>query len=168
MKEQIKTHWLQSPNKNYFGHWDLPDGKDLILTIESAKWEEVENPILKKNDPKKYEAHKVIRFKEDYKPLICNQTNAGAIIKSTGIKYMEDSAGQKIQLYIGVHFDRVSKENIDCVRIRPEKVKGKTEIIIGTDKFNEAVDAIKNGFTIEQIKKKYIISQDVEIAILEK
>ena len=40
----MKTHWLQSPNKNYLGHWDLPEGKDLILTIESAQWEEVKNP----------------------------------------------------------------------------------------------------------------------------
>ena len=123
--ENAKTHWLQSPNKNYLGHWDLPEKGDLILTISSAKWEEVENPILKKNDPKKFEAHKVIRFKEDYKPLICNQTNAAAIIKSTGIKYMEDSTGQKIQLFIGVHFDRVNKENIDCVRIRAERAIAK-------------------------------------------
>lgn len=35
-----KTHWLQSANKNFLGHPDLPSGKDVILTIESAKIEE--------------------------------------------------------------------------------------------------------------------------------
>ena len=51
---KTKTHWLQSPNKNYLGHWDLPESQDLILTIQSAKREEVENPVLRKDDPKKF------------------------------------------------------------------------------------------------------------------
>ena len=165
---KTKTHWLQSPNKNYLGHWDLPESQDLILTIQSAKWEEVENPVLRKDDPKKFEAHKVIRFVEDYKPFICNQINAGSIIKSTGIKYMEDSIGQKIQLFIGIHFDRVAKENIDCVRIRPEKIPEKPILQIGTKNFDKIVKAIKDGYTIDEIKTKWNISQDVEIAILEK
>ncbi len=163
----MKTHWLQSPNKNYLGHWDLPDGKDLILTIESAKWEEVENPILKKNDPKKFEAHRVIRFKEDYKPLICNQTNAQSIVKSTKVKYMEDSSGQKIQLYVGAHFDRVNKENIDCVRIRSNELKPLPELKKGTPEFDKAAKALKNGYTIEDLKKRCTILQDVEIALRE-
>ena len=45
-----KTHWLQNPNKNYLGHWDLPNGKDLVLTIKSAAWEEVENPRKKQRN----------------------------------------------------------------------------------------------------------------------
>ena len=109
-----KTHWLQSPNKNYLGHWDLPNGEDIVLTIESAQWEEVKNPITNKK-----EAKRVIRFKDKgYKPMICNQGNAQSIIKSTGIKFMEDASGSKIQLYVGLHSDRRTKENIDCIRVR--------------------------------------------------
>lgn len=108
-----KTHWLQSPNKNYLGHWDLPAENDLILTIMSAQWEEVRNPITNKT-----EAKRVVRFKEKFKPLICNQTNAQAIINSTKIKYMEDSKDCKIQLYVGQHMDRRTKENVDCIRVR--------------------------------------------------
>ena len=164
---KTKTHWLQSPNKNYLGRWDLPENQDLILTIKSAKWEEVENPILRKDDPKKFESHKVIRWDEDYKPLICNQINAGSIIKSTGFKYMEDSIGQKIQLFIGIHFDRVAKENIDCVRIRSTAIQTKPELKKGTNDFNNVVKAMKNGYTIDQVKKKFNVSQETEIAILE-
>ena len=40
-KENIKTHWLYSPNKNYLGHQDLPNGEDVVLTIASANWETV-------------------------------------------------------------------------------------------------------------------------------
>ena len=110
---ETKTHWLQSPNKNYLGHWDLPEKDDLVLTIKSAQWEEVKNPIINKS-----EAKRVVRFVEDVKPFICNQVNAQSILKATGVKYMEDSKGQKIQLFVGVHFSRTEKENVDCIRIR--------------------------------------------------
>jgi hypothetical protein len=158
----MKTHWLQSPNKNYLGHWDLPDGKDLILTIASAKWEEVENPVLKKNDPKKFESHKVIRFEEDYKPLICNQINAQSIIKATGKKYMEDSIGERIQLYVGVHFDKVSKENVDCVRIRSTKIPEKTSVEMKSELYYKIQQGLNNGFTLDQVKQKYTLSKEVE------
>jgi hypothetical protein len=39
--DKTKTHWLQTPNKNYLGHWDLPNGKDIIVTISSAGWEDL-------------------------------------------------------------------------------------------------------------------------------
>lgn len=157
-----KTHWLQSPNKNYFGHWDLPEG-DLILTIESAQWEEVENPILKKNDPKKFEAHRVVKFKEDYKPLICNQTNAQSILNSIGIKYMEDSAGQRIQLYLGSA--RVAGVNLDCVRIRNEKPRAQDQLPKITD-FDKAVKYLKGGKTINDLKKIRSIDEEMELNLI--
>jgi hypothetical protein len=80
---------------------------------------------------------------------------------------MEDSTGAKIRLYIGVHFDRVSKENVDCVRVRSEKPKVKPELKQGTEEFTKVVKAIKNGYSMDDVKKKYTVSQDVEIAILE-
>lgn len=108
-----KTHWMQSPNKNYLGHWDLPESGEMIVTIKSAKWEEVKNPINNKSEVKR-----VIRFKEDIKPLICNQTNAQSIVRSTGIKFMEDSEGASICLYLDSVRDRILKEDVDCIRVR--------------------------------------------------
>jgi hypothetical protein len=115
-----KTHWLQSPNKNYLGHWDLPESGEMVLTIDTAKWEEVENPVLRKDDPKKFESKRVVRFKEDVKPMICNQTNAQSILNSSGVKFMEDSGGVTICVYVGKHFDRVNKEEVDCIRVKAE------------------------------------------------
>lgn len=109
-----KTHWLQSPNKNYLGHWDLPESGELIVTIASAQWEAVKNPITNTQESKR-----VIRFQEEgVKPMICNQTNAQAIVNSTGVKFMEDSAGQKVCLTLGKA--RVMREEVDCIRIKPE------------------------------------------------
>lgn len=109
-----KTHWLQNPNKNYLGHWDLPSGQDVILTIKSAAWEEVKNPITRTS-----EAKRVIRFEENYewvKPFICNEVNAQSILKSTGQKFMEDCGGYRIKL--GVGRTKVKGEEIDCLRVR--------------------------------------------------
>jgi hypothetical protein len=108
-----KTHWLQNPNKNYLGHWDLPSGKDVILTIASAAWEEVKNPITNTKDAKR-----VIRFVEKLdwiKPFICNQVNAQTILKSINEKYMEDCAGKRIK--ISISQTRVKGEEVDCLRV---------------------------------------------------
>ena len=110
MTEKEKTHWLQNPNKNYLGHWDLPNGNPVILTIISAQWEEVKNPIINKS-----EAKRVIRFKESskwVKPMICNQINAQMILKTTGEKYMEDCAEKRIK--ITVSQTKVQGEEVDC------------------------------------------------------
>ena len=108
-----KTHWLQSPNKNYLGHWDLPESGEMVVTIESAQWEAVKNPITNQTESKR-----VVRFEGGVKPLICNQTNAQSIVRHTGVKWMEDSAGQEICLHMAKHLDRRTKDEIDCIRIK--------------------------------------------------
>ncbi len=120
-----KTHWLQSANKNYLGHPDLPSGKDVILTIESAKIEEIENPTIIINKKPIQELKTIIRFAEKFKwlkPFICNQTNAQTIIKITDEKFMEDCVGKRIK--IGVSQIKMyskesgSMETRDCLRVR--------------------------------------------------
>jgi hypothetical protein len=108
-----KTHWMQSPNKNYLGHWDLPESGELNVTIESAQWEVVKDPVSGRSESKR-----VVRFTEPIKPLICNQTNANAIVRSSGIKFMEDSKGVSICLFIDTIDDRRTKEKVDCIRVK--------------------------------------------------
>lgn len=109
-----KTHWLQSSNKNYLGHYDLPNGEPVILTIASAQLEIVENPKLKTTNEEK-----VIRFAETFdwvKPWIVNAVNAQTIIKTLGEKFMEDSIGKKIKLYVTQ--TKVKGEEVDCIRVK--------------------------------------------------
>lgn len=108
-----KTHWMQSPNKNYLGHWDLPESGELNVTIESAQWEVVKDPVSGRSESKR-----VVRFKEPIKPFICNQTNANAIVRSSGIKFMEDSQGVTICLFVDTIDDRRTKEKVDCIRVK--------------------------------------------------
>ena len=104
---------MQSPNKNYLGHWDLPESGELNVTIESAQWEAVKDPVSGRSESKR-----VVRFKEPIKPFICNQTNANAIVRSSGIKFMEDSQGVTICLFVDTIDDRRTKEKVDCIRVK--------------------------------------------------
>lgn len=149
-----KTHWLASPNKNYLGHWDLPNGDDLILTIKSAEWEPVKNPIIQKT-----EACRVIRFQEDVKPMICNQINAQSILECTGEKFMEDCGGKKIKLYVGKFKDRRTKQTIDCLRVRKctqddlqPKLITKTQLETIFEKINKTDKTAENICTACRIK----------------
>lgn len=152
-----KTHWLKNPNKNYLGHWDLPEN-DLILTIKKAGWEDVTDPTTGKTESKR-----VVHFVENYKPLICNQTNAASIYRSTGIRYLEDSAGAKIKLFIGEDFDRRNRIKVECVRIRDEKIKQRPAMNPNYPGWKKAKEALKKGaVTIEQLRENYLLTPENE------
>lgn len=116
-----KTDYRKLMDKPYLGAWDIPEDNDLILTIESVAQEEV------KGESGRSEDCMVIHFKEAKKPMICNITNAKAISKVAGSKYIEDWSGVRIALYPKeVQFGR---EMRDAIRVReyapklPESVK---------------------------------------------
>ncbi len=146
-----KTHWLQNPNKNYLGHQDLPNGEDITVTIKSAAWEIVENP---KKGTK--EEKRVVRFVEDVKPFICNETNAASIMTLTGCKFMEDTIGKRLTFFISQ--TKVKKEIVDCLRIREIPPKAKEELTPTHPKWSVAQEKKASGSTIEQIRKFYDIS----------
>lgn len=109
-----KTHWLQSPNKNYLGHWDLPESGEMVVTIESAQWEAVTNPIINKTESKR-----VVRFTDPtIKPWICNEGNAQDVVRYTGVKWMDDSKGHSICLCVGKYTDKRTKIEVDCIRLK--------------------------------------------------
>ena len=160
MENIEKTHWLQNPNKNYLGHQDLPNGKPVVLTIKTAQWEGIENPRTKSKEDKR-----VVRFTENYKwikPLIINETNACSILKTTGVKYMEDSVNYKLKLYIAQ--TKVMGEMVDCIRISEEpqeslipKILNKEQLELLQEKLNDencpksAMD-ICNAYNISSLK----------------
>jgi len=137
-----KTHWLQNPNKNYLGHPDLPNWEDLILTIKSWHWEEVKNPTLWTKEMKR-----VIRFKEDVKPFICNETNAETIMKATNAKYIEDSVWKKIQMYVSQ--TKMMKQLVDCIRIRETAPKSNISN-------KKALIALKTCKTLDDLQKTFL------------
>jgi len=145
-EKKTKTHWLQNPNKNYLGHWDLPSGNPIILTIKSAQWEEVKNPIINVS-----EAKRVLRFEEaGVKPFICNETNAQSILKSTGKRYMEDSCGMKIKLFQSQV--KVKGDLIDCLRIKEIPQSELTVKYISDEQRDLLLELIEpSGKTVQEI-----------------
>jgi len=125
-----------NPNKNYLGHQDLPNGDDIVVTIKSAQWEIVENPKLHTKEEKR-----VVRFVEDVKPFICNETNAASIMKVTGCRFMEETYDKRIQFFVAS--TKVKGQTVDCLRIRDVAPKAK-----------ETLTPEHSKWSVAQAKKK--------------
>ena len=89
---ELRGDYRKFMDKNYLGSWDVPDGEDLILTIDKAHQDDVKN---ERGSERKLTIH----FVEDYKPMILNATNSKAISKAYGSSKVEDWAGKKIGIY---------------------------------------------------------------------
>ena len=92
MSEKLTGDYRRFMDKNYLGAWDVPDGEDLILTIDHAARDDVKN---ERGSERKLTIH----FVEDYKPMILNATNSKAISAAYGSTKVEDWAGKKIAIY---------------------------------------------------------------------
>ena len=93
MKREIEGD-LRQVLKPYLGHWDVPEGGDLILTIDKIYEEEVKNQHGTELKP-------VMYFREpDAKPMIVNKVNNDMITKLHGKRTKSNTwAGKKIALY---------------------------------------------------------------------
>ena len=79
-------------DKNYLGSWDVPDGEDLVLTVDKAARDDVKN---ERGSEKKLTLH----FVEDYKPMILNATNSKALSEAVGSTKVEDWSGKRVAIY---------------------------------------------------------------------
>lgn len=157
MKEEIKTHWRQLVNPDYLGAYSLPSGKDITVKIREVKRE-----IVKGIGGKQEEC--TVAHIENNKPLILNVTNSRMIQKIYGTPYIEEWRGKEITLYSAL--TKLKGEDVECLRIRPT-VAVKPELKVKSKDFDNVVKAMGNGYTIDQVKQKFNISQEVEISLLE-
>ena len=104
-------------NKNYLGSWDIPDGDDLIATIDHVEQEQVENA---KGKEEKLTIHFTDR---GLKPMILNTTNSQRISKVAGTTRVEKWDGITIAIYTEKvqAFGSIS----DALRIRDYAPKSK-------------------------------------------
>jgi hypothetical protein len=107
-----KTHWKKMTNPNYMGDYSIPEGRDLIATIDYVQKEKVTGV------GGKTEEEVVAHFSDGNKPLILNKTNMKTIQKIYKTPYIEDWRGRKIQIYYDptVKFGR---DTVGGLRIRP-------------------------------------------------
>jgi len=156
---ESKTHWKKFQNPDYFGAWSLPEGEDLILTIDLVRIEEVTGAGGRK------EKLPILHWVENQKPMVLNVTNSRTIESIHGSPYVEEWNNKKVQLY--KDYTTFGKEEVDCVRIRPEIPDlSKPSFSPELERWEGAVVSIADGnSTIEAIKKYYSLSEDHEAQI---
>ena len=143
-----KTHYKKLRNPNYMGSWDLPSGKDLVVTIVAVRQEMVYNPS--GNDKEQCMVAEI----KGYKPLILNSTNSKNISKAVGSPFIEDWAGKMVSLYVAKV--KAFGDTVDAIRVRPNPpIKAKA---VKCTKCGNALQPT-NGMDVESLaqytKNKY-------------
>ena len=110
MSDRLTGDFRKFMDKLFLGAWDVPDNSDLILTIDHVSRDDVQNE-------KGHEKKMALHFKErDYKPMICNTTNAKAISKAHGSTKVEDWENKKIAIYKATI--TAFGQTQECLRVR--------------------------------------------------
>lgn len=110
MSARLTGDFRKYMDKSFLGSWDVPDGGDLMLTIDHVARDDVQN---EKGREKKMTLH----FKEDgFKPMICNTTNAKAISKAYNSTKVEDWENKKISIYKATI--SAFGQTQECLRVR--------------------------------------------------
>ena len=93
MSSRLTGDFRKFMDKNYLGSWDVPDGEDLVLTIDHVEQNDVKN---ERGSERKLTIH----FAEHgYKPMILNTTNAKRIGKVAGSNKVENWENLRIAIY---------------------------------------------------------------------
>ena len=149
-----KTHWKKLQNPDYIGAYELEDGKDLNVIIDSVRTEQV------KNVQGQSEECCVARLK-GHKPMILNVTNSKMIARLTGSPYIEDWSDTEMTLYVAMV--PAFGETVEALRIRPKTAKREKEVLtLGHKRWDGAVKAVKSGsYQLSDITDKYKLTDDV-------
>lgn len=110
MGEKLTGDFRKFMDKNFLGVWDVPEGQDLVLTIDRVDLEKV------KND-KGTKIKLTLHFKEDVKPMVCNITNGKSISMVAGSSDVENWPGKKIAIYVA-HDVPAFGGTTDALRVR--------------------------------------------------
>jgi hypothetical protein len=107
------THFQQFYDRDYLGSFDLPEDKDIVVTIEDVKGGELVGTGGRKSKKP------IISFVGKEKKFVCNKPNSKTIAALYG-NHVEKWAGKKIALYVGQTRDPSTGGEIACIRIRPQ------------------------------------------------
>jgi hypothetical protein len=149
----MKTHWKQLVNPDYLGAYSLPDGKDMKVKITKVAREMVVGVGGRSEEC-------TVAHIESNKPLILNRTNCKTIQKIYGTPYIEEWKDKYITLYAAV--TKLKGEDVECLRIRAEKPELPELLPTDETNWNNIKKALSNGFTIDQVRTKWVVSKENE------
>ena len=142
-----KTHFKKLRNPNYIGGWDLTDA-DKTVTITKVDKEKV-------HDGKGGESECCIVHFAECKPMVANATN---LKKLLGSPFIEDWTNK--QIVLTTEKVKAFGEMHDAVRVSTKPVVKPTLQGEAIEKAKAAIAA--GSVTIEAIKKKYNVTNEVE------
>lgn len=136
MKREIEGD-LRQVLKPYLGHWDVPEGGDLILTIDRIYEEEIKNQHGTEIKP-------VMYFQEpNTKPMIINKTNNDSITRVLGKRTKSNNwSGKKIALY-----EAREPKSADGLALRVRDYAPKSDVLICEECGANIVDHEADGKT---------------------
>lgn len=148
-----KTHYKKLMNPNYLGSWDVdPEIGYLDITLIRVDKELVTQPGGEKEEC-------VVATLKDHKPMILNSTNLKAIKKLFQSPYIEDWKNKTVR--VQVEKVKAFGDVWDALRIKVEKVDTRPELNQKSEKWQGAIDALKNGkCDMELIKKNFRVTQE--------
>lgn len=155
----MKTHWKKLRNLNYIGSYELMDGTEnpeMTVTITKVVKEMVKQP-----DGKSEEC--TVAYLHGQKPMILNSTNSKAIESIVGSPFVEDWSGQKICLYVKKR--KAFGEMVDALWVKPATKPATLQQ--GSKAWGAAVKYLREGGAIEDILKKYPLSEKEQEKLIE-
>lgn len=154
-----KTHWKTLDNPNYLGAYSLQDGENKEIDVI------IERVIIEKLKGTKDGDQGKVAYLKGLKPMILNATNCKVITKLFSTPYVDDWAGKKITLYVAKI--RAFGEDMEALRVKTTApVIVLPELLPNTEAWTNCIKALNNGFTIDQIKEKYKLSEANEADLL--
>jgi hypothetical protein len=158
---ETKTHYRKVFKSDHLGVADLEDmleeKKRLVFTIKEVK-QEINVVVAGRKG-----SHNIAYFKESIKPLVLNSINS-KMVKSfnNGSPFVEDWANTIIELYIDSSV-KMKGEVVGGVRINPKQPSlQKPQLTEGSKAYNNAVSHLKGKGTMDDIKKHYTITPEIE------
>lgn len=138
-----KTHWKSLTNPNYLGGYSIPEGQDIIVTIDFVRREEVVGAGGKK------EFEVVAHLKDGVLPFILNKTNMKTIQKLYKSPYIEDWSGRAIQIYFDPTI-KFGRETVGGLRVRDFVPKQQKAVSLTCADCGNAITKFKD-FSAEQM-----------------
>lgn len=149
-------------NPDYLGAWSVPEAGLMVAKITALSKKEVVGTGGKKDEC-------FVADLEGEKPFILNATNAKMIAKLAESPFIEDWVG--LEIVIGVEQVRFAGDTVEALRVkpmRPEQARqaiakfkpAMPELTPSSEAWEKVQKAVKGGYTIAQVRTKYIISDE--------
>lgn len=150
-----KTHFKKAFNSPYLGSQDLPDYKDINLTIERVELQQ--SAGLKENSKFNIAYFTDVKIK----PMLLNSTNSKIISKLAKSVYIEDWVN--IEITLMVKQVKAFGDIHDALRIREvtRKITNLPVLNNASKKWGELIEKVMNGAERKIIEKYYSISDAV-------